>query len=120
VQHEAPVEREVLRFPGLEIDLSACEVTRNSQRVSLTGGDMKIPQIREPWAEAITEQHEQAKTMSEYDAESVTRVVGRSDVRCSSNPSRMTWSRATCPAPRIRRIRGAEVSADIDTATGRA
>jgi len=30
------------------------------------------------------------KTMSEYEAESVTRVVGRSEVCCSSKPSRMT------------------------------
>ncbi len=28
--------------------------------------------------------------MSEYEAESVTRVVGRSEVCCSSKPSRMT------------------------------
>jgi hypothetical protein len=38
-----------------------------------------------------------AKTMSEYDAESVTSVVGHSDVCCSSNPSRMTMESRNVP-----------------------
>ena len=37
------------------------------------------------------------KTMSEYEAESVTNVVGRSAVCCSSKPSRMTIESRNVP-----------------------
>jgi hypothetical protein len=94
--HKAELERaghaqQIVPITGNEIGVDAVPsdaVERSVVGARIDAIEARLAQIRQPRAEAVAEQHKQPE--DDVRVRSRVRVVGPSEVCCSSKPSRMT------------------------------